>query len=73
VRVMRVIESGTEGATVEMTRRELWLVKNAILYVCYEESSPVEDWEFPTRMGGLEREEALIFGRRISALLKQDE
>jgi hypothetical protein len=68
---MDVVTSDATGATVTLTRSELSLIKNAIFYVCYEESGPVEEWEFPTRMEGLERVDAILFAQRIRDLLAQ--
>jgi hypothetical protein len=68
---MDVVNSDATGATVKLTPSELALIKNAIFYVCYEESAPVEEWEFPTRMEGLERVDAILFAERIRDLHAQ--
>jgi len=54
-----------QGATLQLTRAELQLIKNAIFDACFPPTDPIEEWEFPTRMEGLERADAIDLAERI--------
>ena len=67
---MEILTSGDTGAALQLTRAELHLIKNAIFDACFPPNDPIEEWEFPTRMEGLERADAIELAERIRDMMR---